>query len=239
MYMSRISRVVVPGVAHHVTQRGSGRQVTFRSDEDRLVYVDLLRGQCKEHKLHLWAWCLMSNHVHLLAVPEREDSLARALGRAHAQYAQYWNARRRSCGHVWQARFFSCPMESEATWTVARYIENNPVRAGMAPEAQAWRWSSAPAHVTGRDEFGLIEPGLWAAEYEGPEWAAVLNEGTDDEAWQERLREATRRGRPFGSDGFVLDLESRCHRRLRANPTGRPPKPTQSVDDQLVLSLGV
>jgi putative transposase len=238
--MSRISRVVVPGVAHHITQRGCGRQVTFHSDEDRLVYVDLLRANCEEHRLRLWAWCLMSNHVHLLAVPEREASLARALGRAHAQYAQYWNARRRSCGHVWQARFFSCPiMEGEATWTVARYIENNPVRAGMVATAQAWRWSSAEAHVTGRDEFGLVELGPWAAEWGGPQGACALNHGTGDEAWEERLRAATVRGRPFGSEGFVAELESRCHRRLRPNRPGRPPKPTQSVEQQLVLSLGI
>jgi putative transposase len=233
--MSRISRVVVPGIAHHVTQRGSGRQTTFRSDEDRLVYIDLLRQYAGEHKLRLWAWCLMSNHVHLLAVPQREDSLARVLGRIHAQYAQYWNARRRSCGHVWQARYFSCPLETEATWTVARYIENNPVRAGMVSEAQAWRWSSARAHLAGRDEFGLADLGPWAAEYAGPRWAEVLRKGTDDEAWQERLRESTRRGRPFGGEGFVLELESRCHRHLRARPAGRPPKAVPHQEEQLVL----
>lgn len=233
--MSRISRVVVPGIAHHVTQRGNSRQTTFHSDEDRLVYIDLLRQHASLHKLHLWAWCLMSNHVHLLAMPDGEDALARTLGRAHAQYAQYWNARRRSCGHVWQARYFSCPLETEATWTVARYIENNPVRAGMVSEAQAWRWSSARAHLAGRDEFGLTELTPWTGEYDGPRWAEVLQQGIEDEGWQERLREATRRGRPFGTEGFVLELESLCHRLLRATPAGRPPKALLRAKGQLVL----
>jgi len=141
--MSRISRVVVPGVPHHATQRGNGRQVTFVSDEDRLVYLDLLAKHRRAFGLEVWAWCQMSNHIHLLAVPAREDSLARTLGRTHAEYAQYWNARRRSCGHVWQARFYSCPVDADAAWVVARYIETNPVRVGMTEAAEQWRWSSA------------------------------------------------------------------------------------------------
>lgn len=234
--MSRISRVVVPAVAHHVTQRGSARQATFASDEDRLVYIDMLRIHCQQHKLRLWAWCLISNHIHLLAIPEREDSLARAVGRTHAQYAQYWNARRRSCGHVWQARFFSCPLEEDAIWDVAEYIENNPVRAGMVARAQAWRWSSARAHLAGRDEFGLIDMKRWAGEYDGQQWADVLEYGRDDEAWQRRLQDATSRGRPFGSDRFVDNLELVCQRRLRPQPQGRPAK--RAKDESRQLSLG-
>jgi putative transposase len=94
-----------------VTQRGNGRQVTFLSDQDRSVYLDMLRQNRRQFGLTIWAYCLMPNHIHLLAVPERPDSLARALGRTHADYARYWNARRGSCGHVWQARFYSCPIE--------------------------------------------------------------------------------------------------------------------------------
>lgn len=237
--MSRISRVVVPNVAHHVTQRGSARQATFESDEDRLVYVDMLRAHCGLHRLHLWAWCLMSSHVHLLAVPEREDSLARALGRTHAQYAQYWNARRRSCGHVWQARFYSCPLEDEAVWGVARYIENNPVRAGMVAEAQAWRWSSAGAHLAGGDDLALIDLRRWAGEYDGQRWAYVLRHSMEDEAWQRRLQDATMRGRPFGSGPFVDNLELLCQRRLRPNRPGRPAKSAEHDHEQLSLRMGV
>ena len=228
--MSRISRVVVPGVPHHATQRGNGRQVTFVSDEDRLVYLDLLAKHRRAFGLEVWAWCQMSNHIHLLAVPAREDSLARTLGRTHAEYAQYWNARRRSCGHVWQARFYSCPVDADAAWVVARYIETNPVRVGMTEAAEQWRWSSARAHVMGRDEFALMEWSAWAGEYDGWRWQEVLRSGVLDEAWQRRLEEATIRGRPMGSEPFVEALERQLGCRLRPQRAGRPAKRGEAKD---------
>jgi len=106
--MGRFARAVVTGLPHHITQRGSGRRAIFDSDADRELYVDLLAEKAAQYGLQIWAWCLMTNHVHLVAVPQRFDSLARALGRTHAEYARYLNIRRRSCGHLFQARFFSC-----------------------------------------------------------------------------------------------------------------------------------
>ena len=129
--MARIGRVVIPGIPHHITQRGNGRQVVFDADTDRLVYLDLLRKYSEEYRLTLWAWCLMSNHIHLLAVPERPNSLDRALARTHSDYARYLNIKRRSCGHVWQARFYSCPVGADHIWTTMAYIEQNPARAGL------------------------------------------------------------------------------------------------------------
>jgi putative transposase len=107
--MSRIARVVAVGVPDHITQRGKGRQIVFDTDQNRLLYLDLLRSYAGQYRLALWAWCLMSNHIHPLAVPERTDSLRRSLARTHSDYARYLNSKRRSCGHVWQARFYSCP----------------------------------------------------------------------------------------------------------------------------------
>ena len=238
--MSRIARVVVPGLPHHVTQRGNGRQVTFHSDGDRSLYLDLLRRYRREFGLSVWAYCLMSNHVHLLAVPEREDSLNRTLGKTHAEYARYWNIHQRSCGHVWQARFFSCPLEEHQVWTVARYVELNPVRAGLAEAAEHWQWSSARAHVTGRDSSGNLEMSAWAREYDGARWSEVLSTSVDDEAWNRRLEEATLRGRPLGSEEFVRTLEEQLGMRLRPQVRGRRPK---QRDDEPVeagqLSLGI
>jgi putative transposase len=208
-----------------VTQRGNGRQVTFLSDQDRSVYLEMLRQNHRQFGLTIWAYCLMPNHIHLLAVPERPDSLARALGRTHAAYALYWNARQASCGHVWQARFYSCPIEDSHVWVVARYVEANPVRAGLVEGAGRWPWSSASAHLTGRDRSGLLDMGDWAANYDGSRWRRVLQTSVDDEAWHRRLQQATFTGRPFGSDRFVGKLESTMDCRLRPKPVGRPRQP--------------
>ena len=104
-----------------------------------------------------------------------------------------------------------------------------------AARTSAYATRSARACLAGREEFGLAELGPWAADMTWPRWAEVLRKGSDDDAWQERLREATRRGRRFGGEGFVLELESRCHRHLRARPAGRPPKAVPHEEEQLVL----
>jgi putative transposase len=229
--MPRISRVVVPGVPHHVTQRGNARQATFITDSDRYVYLDLLRNHRREFGLRAWAWCLMNNHVHLLAAPEREDSLARTMGRTHAEHALYWNARRGSCGDVWQAWFYSCPLEDEQMATTIRYIDTNPVRAGLAEEAQKWPWSSANAHATGVDDSGLLDASCFGVS---------VPEGADDPVWRSRLHQATLRGRPFGSEEFVARLEDTVGARLRPRPAGRPRRHTERAPDehQMVLEIG-
>jgi putative transposase len=184
----------------------------------------------------------MTNHVHLLALPEREDSLARTLGRTHSEYARYWNASQSRCGHLWQARYFSCALESDQVWNVARYVEVNPVRAGMVQEAERWPWSSAKAHITGQDGSGLLDLTFWAEEYGGPRWLTVLRTSIDEEAWQQRLREATLRGRPLGSEAFINGLESRLGCRLRPNPPGRPPKRKEVATEpphQMSLAIGI
>jgi putative transposase len=164
----------------------------------------------------------MPNHIHLLAAPARADSLARALGRTNADYARYWNARRGSCGHVWQARFYSCPVEGGHEWVVAQYVETNPVHAGLVDNADSWAWSSALAHVTGRDRSGLLDMTSWAANYDSVRWQRALETSVEDEAWQQRLQEATLTGRPFGSEGFVVNLEGVLGCRLRPRTAGRP-----------------
>jgi putative transposase len=222
--MSRLSRVVVPGLPHHITARGNGRQATFRSDPDRSVYLDMLRQNRRQFGLSIRAYCLMPNHIHLLAVPERADSMARTLGRTHADCARYWNARRGSCGHVWQARYYSCPIEDGHVWVVAQYVEKNPVRAGLVDDADSWPWSSALAHLTGRDRSGLLDMATWTADYDSIRWRRVLETSVDDEAWHLRLKEATLTGRPFGSDGFVGKLEGALGCRLRPRSAGRPRK---------------
>jgi putative transposase len=145
--MARLARVVAVDVPQHVTQRGNARQFIFEEDSDRCVYLDLLSQYAVLHELALVGYCLMSNHVHLVVVPHREDSLAATLKNTHGRYAAYWNVRRKSSGHVWQGRYYSCPLDRAHLWAALRYVELNPVRAGMAKTAEAWEWSSARAHL--------------------------------------------------------------------------------------------
>jgi putative transposase len=217
-----MARAVVPGISHHVTQRGNGRQAIFFSDQDRRLYLELLRDFSHTFALTIWAYALMDNHVHLVAVPQREDSLARAMGRIQAEYARYLNVRRRTCGHLWQARYFSCPLDGCHVWVVMRYVEKNPVRAGMVAEADEWPWSSARAHVTGWDPEGLLEMEPWGRVYNGAQWQTALRTSLEEEGWQRRFQEATLQGRPLGSEEFVEEMELVLGRALRARRPGRP-----------------
>ncbi|MBI4559227.1 MAG: transposase, partial [Candidatus Hydrogenedentes bacterium] len=136
--MSRVARIVVPGVYHHITQRGNNGQDVFFVDDDRRVYLALLREQARRFEFRVEGYCLMSNHVHVVGVPEREESLAKAIGRTHFLYTQYVNRRHGRGGHLWQNRFFSCPMDEDYAWHGLAYVELNPVRAGRV--RKAWEW---------------------------------------------------------------------------------------------------
>jgi len=233
--MSRIARIVLPGIPYHVTQRGNGRQRVFFTGTDYVLYLDLLREHAAEAGLVLWAYCLMPNHVHLVAVPTKAEALAQALGRTHANFARHFNLQRRSCGHVWQARFFSCPLDDVHLWRAMAYVERNPVRAGVVPHAGDYRWSSAAAHLAGDDPGQLLDLGRWQQEYGPRRWRCVLETSVGEETLGERIREASRRGRVLGSDEFVEELESRAGRRLRPRPPGRPKQVGQDDPRQLTL----
>jgi len=186
----------------------------------------------------------MPNHTHLVCVPGRPDALARALGRTHADFARHFNISRRSCGHVWQARFFSCPLDQPHLWRAMAYVERNPVRAGLAPEAWSYPWSSAGVHCGVRCDDPLVASfDAWQAEYGLWRWREVLLSNIDEEAMAQRIRESTRCGWPLGSESFIRDLEQRAQRRLHPLPPGRPKadneRETATLDSQLTLEMGV
>ena len=216
--MPRIARVVVPGLPHHVTQRGNRRANVFFDDDDRRRYLFYLARYAKRHGLAIWAYCLMVNHVHFVAVPSAEGSLAQAFRDAHQAYAAWLNRKMRESGHLWQGRFFSCVLDDSHLWAALRYIERNPVRAGLAERAEDWPWSSAAAHCGMRiDE--LISPVQmpWPV----PDWSAYLRDECEDETTAIRHQTAT--GRPCGSTRFIEGLESALCRPLR--PQKRGPRP--------------
>src|SRR5208337_4685663 len=155
--MARLPRVVVADVAHHVTQRGNARQFLLASDSERMVYLDLLRQAVRVEGVSVVGYCLMSNHVHLVVIPRRAEALAVALKQTHGRYAAYWNAAHTSSGHVWQGRFYSCPLDEAHLWQALRYTELNPGRAKLAPEAAVWPWSSAAAHCGTGDPDACLD----------------------------------------------------------------------------------
>jgi putative transposase len=222
--MPRLARVVIPGCAHHVTQRGNNRQDVFFVEDDRRAYLLLLAEECRTYGLEVLAWCLMSNHVHLVAVPTREESLAKGFGRANFRYAQHVNRLHARSGHLWQNRFYSCALEGRHFWQAMQYVERNPVRAKMVRRAADYPWSSAAAHCgQAGDPAGLLDLAKWAEMSQGLDWPAALRRSQDAEEVA-GLRLATHRGRPLGSDSFLSKLETLLSRRLRPLPVGRPRK---------------
>ncbi|MCH8880425.1 MAG: transposase [Planctomycetes bacterium] len=227
--MPRIARAVAAGIPHHITQRGNNRQDVFFIDDDRRAYLELLKTHGERFGLVVYAYCLMTNHVHLIVVPEREDALAKAIGRTHYDYTRYINHLHGRSGHLWQSRFFSCPLDDEHYWTALCYVERNPVRARMVRKAWRYPWSSAAAHVSGEDISGLLDLSEWPRQKDRDDWAAQLTEPQDDRTIS-AIRLAMRTGRPLGSNRFISKIETVIGRRLRAAPVGRPRNPKQNVN---------
>jgi len=149
--MARIARVVVPGFPYHVTHRGNRRAAVFFSDDDREYYLALLAHHAASEGLDIWAWCLMTNHVHLIVVPQREESMARAIGKAHMRYARRVNRAHGWTGHLWANRYHSTALDWDHQWHAVRYVELNPVRARMVLRAQEYEWSSCRDHAGSGD----------------------------------------------------------------------------------------
>ncbi len=217
--MPRMARVVVPGVPHHITQRGNRRENIFFVKSDYRRYLRLLGEYVEDRGFDVLAYCLMPNHVHLVAVPHDEGSLAAVLKPVHLRYAQHVNRSQSYSGRVWQGRFYSCPLDGGHTAAAIRYVECNPVRAGLASRATSYEWSSAAAHA-GMRRDRLLATGIesWVPVEDWSEW---LKEAEPDEL-PEQLRLHTRTGRPLGDKGFVQELEKLSGRRLHALPRGRP-----------------
>ena len=209
--MPRVARVVVPGLPHHITHRGNRRSRVFFAPRDRRLYLEYLALYCSRYRLAIWAYCLMSNHVHLLAVPAHERSMADAVGRTHMMYSRATNSRHGWTGHLWANRYYSAPVDREGASVVARYIELNPVRAGMVLSAEEYRWSSAPAHCLGRPD-PTLDPAREVAR-DTFSWRDWLQAGTDDPSI-ERIQNCTLTGTPLGSSEFVKQLEHDLGRRL-------------------------
>ncbi|MDQ0473502.1 transposase [Labrys wisconsinensis] len=217
--MARIARLVVPGLAHHVTQRGNRRERVFFTEDDYRAYLNLLKAYLPKSGTRLLAWCLMPNHVHLLAVPDGQDGLRALLGEVHRRYTAGINARNGWTGHLWQGRFGSVVMEEDHLVHAVRYVCLNPVRAKLVTRAEDWPWASTRAHLSGRDD-GLTD--LTPVRERFATFADLLD-SAEDEAAVAALRRSERTGRPLGSASWLAGLEATTGRVLaRRKPGPRP-----------------
>jgi len=215
--MARLARLVVSGMPHHVTQRGNRREETFFCDDDYQAYLDLMAEWCGEHRVAVWAYCLMPNHVHLIVVPKSEDGLRRAIGEAHRRYTRRINFREQWRGHLWQGRFASFVLDEPYLLACARYVELNPLRAGLATVPSDYRWSSAAAHIKRRDDCLVqVAPLLSLAK----NWRKLLNSAATEEEIK-TSGEHERTGRALGDDDFQKRLEKKLGRVLRRQKPGR------------------
>jgi putative transposase len=217
--MARMARLVIPDVPHHVTQRGNRRQPIFFRDHDYHHYMALVGRACRRARTAVWAYCLMPNHVHFVMVPSDEDGLRAALGDAHRRYSRAINERFGWRGHLWQERFFSCPMDEAHLGASVRYVERNPIGASLCTTPEQWPWSSARAHLERRDdELVDVRPMLERVE----NWRCFVGQSLD-QSMQKSIAAHTRLGRPLGQREFVRKLEEMTGRTLMPRKRGRKP----------------
>ena len=222
--MPRQSRTVFGGLAHHITQRGNRREIVFFNDDDRVTYLTWLQEYCARYGVEILAYCLMDNHIHLVAVPDDDDGLHHVLRPLHMRYAQRVNRAWGWKGHLWQGRFFSSPLDDAYLWAAVRYVERNPVRAGMVTSAEDYRWSSASAHCHQHATSLLNLQSKWSKAFlTMPDWSAWLAEG-DEDSELHVVRRNVEKGLPCGSDDFVSKLNKQAGRTLNFRPQGRPRK---------------
>jgi putative transposase len=196
--MPRISRPVAVGYPHHITQRGNYRQKIFESDVDYLQYLQWLQQYSRQYLLKVWAYCVMGNHVHFIAVPMESTSLAKTFHVLHMRYSQYFNQNKGTGGHLWQGRFYSCALDEQHLYAAVRYVENNPVRAKIVEKPQDYKWSSARSRVYKEKDPVLLGDCYLTEQIQ--DWLGYLEE-KEDEGMNNTIRSNTRTGRPCGEEG--------------------------------------
>ncbi len=219
--MPRIARVVVPNIPYHVTQRGNYQNDVFLDDKDRYKYLSLVKENTSEQNIDVLAYCLMKNHVHFVLVPSQSDSLGKMFNQVSMRYSQYFNKKLGKRGHLWQDRYFSCPLDEDHLYEVFRYIENNPVQAGIVKLAEDYYWSSARTHLLGKASKNIFLADYTKYLRKIDNWKEYLNTSPKEEIIL-KLKQCTKSGRPAGSEDFIRDLETRAGRKLTVQPRGRP-----------------
>jgi putative transposase len=229
--MPRLARSVFAHLPHHITQRGNRGEDVFFDDQDRQAYLQWLGEYAVKFDVEIAAYCLMTNHIHLILIPPAEDGLQNLLKPLHMRYAQRLNRARQQQGHIWQGRYFSSVLDHDYFRAALRYVERNPVRARMTRKAENYEWSSARGHC-GLTKDALLKPKpTWRNDLgDISSWSKWLAE-PDDEAALLVLRRNAMMGLPCGSEKFLRKIEKQAGRNLRYKPQGRPMKAIESKKD--------
>lgn len=227
--MPRLLRVMSSGFPQHLVQRGNNREPCFFAESDYLAYLHWLERAASTYRVSVHAYVLMPNHVHLLATPGMEGGISRMMQYLGRHYVQYINKTYRRSGTLWERRFLASVIDSECCLlTLYRYIESNPVRAGMVAVPEQYRWSSARGHIAPERETLLVDHDLYLRLGDTPQLRAQaylesLRKPLEEEVLVE-IRQAIRHGVPLGSDGFTDQIEHQLGRRVRLRKPGRKPK---------------
>jgi putative transposase len=217
--MPRIARGLADGHYYHIINRGNGRQEVFHKSEDYVAFFELLKEAVERHSVGVYAWCLMPNHFHLLVKPERAECLSAWMQWLMTSHVRRYHRHYKTSGHVWQGRYKSFIIQEDTHLiTVARYIEGNPVRSGLATCAAEWQWSSHSNRTGGEPgfikELPLPLPQGWAEYVDIPMTESEL----------ERMRKSVNRQSPFGSPGWQGEVTEMLGLSATINPRGRPRK---------------
>jgi len=220
--MPRLARTVFPNIPHHITQRGNRREDVFFEDKDRKFYLSLLKHYTGKYKVEVLAYCLMTNHIHLVLLPSDENGLQNVLKPLHMRYTQRVNRNNGWKGRLWQGRYFSSALDDKYTWAAIRYTELNPVRAKIVRKAENYKWSSAAGHCKLRTDEIITNDIKWVRKFESAgNWSEWLKHGFRDDNI-EIIRRNIEKGLPCGSEKFIEKLERISDRVLHYRPRGRP-----------------
>ena len=216
--MSRKARIIIPKLAHHITQRGNNRQIVFENDSDYQHYCFWANKYAALNGLDIVAYCLMPNHVHFIVIPEGLESVSKTFQTVHTLYAQYMLKKRGASGHLWQGRFYSCVMDDQHLYRAIRYVEKNPVRSQIVKRAWRYPWSSVRWHL-GLSSTSLIN--LKNIELvDQSDWKEYL--GETDEEFEKDLRIQTHACLAVGTPSFIWSMEKQIGYSLKISKVGRP-----------------
>lgn len=221
--MPRIARIVEVDFPHHVIQRGNNRQKIFFDNNDKEKYLDLLRRYIKECPCKTNTYCLMPNHVHMILVPLIVNALSKMMQKLSLGYTQYINKKYKRTGRLWECRFYSSLIERDNyLWAACRYVERNPVRAGMADKPEHYKWSSAILGYSKQKQNDFVDP-IWYNNFEKQEYMKFLAQ-PDEESEIAIIRKATFKGTPLGSANFIKCISEKLGFKIKTRPKGRPRK---------------